>query len=235
MGGLHGVIPGGFLNTPVVESADYPPEFKAGFGAGEMAWGVTQIVAGGGGEVVSVALAATGGGALAGAPLSVASGAAIAEGAADVYAGLQVFRSAVSEGDSTATSDQPALKSDARFYVKPDGQTLDSETYKRNSGFRSGVRDETWTSAVEESTGRVRDPLSGRFMSKDDPWDMGHRPKMEFRKERNNAIEKWLDKDEYTSRKEFLDKMNDPSRYRPELPSSNRSHRAEDLTDDFWE
>ena len=33
------------------------------------------------------------------------------------------------------------------------------------------------------------------------------------------------------TRKQFLDEHNNPSRYRPELPSSNRSHVCEDLTD----
>jgi len=138
-------------------------------------------------------------------------------------------------GPKKTSEAKPPLNSNTRFYVKPDGKTLDTKTYSRNSGFRKGVKDKAWNDAVDESTGRVRDPLTGKTMNKDEPWDMGHRPKMEFRKERNNVIEKWLDKDEYTTRKEFLDKMNDPSRYRPELPSSNRSHRAEDLTDDFWE
>jgi hypothetical protein len=58
---------------------------------------------------------------------------------------------------------------------------------------------------------------------------------MEYWKERDNAINKWLNEREHTSRKEFLDKMNDPKRYRPELPSSNRSHRGEDASLDFWE
>ncbi len=127
------------------------------------------------------------------------------------------------------------LSGKTNFYVKPDGETLDTKIYNRNSGFRKGVRDETWSEAVEESTGRVRDPLTGRFLSKEKPWDMGHRPKMEFKKERKNAIEKWLNEDENITRKEYLDKLNDPSRYRPEAPSSKRGHRGEDATDDFWE
>ena len=126
-----------------------------------------------------------------------------------------------------------SLKPDTRFYVKPDGQTLDAKTYSRNSGFRSGVRDKTWDDAVDPATGRVSDPLTGKTMSKDEPWDMGHRPKMEYWKERDNAISEWLNNDKAMSRGDFLDRMNDPSRYRPELPSSNRSHKGEDRTSDF--
>ena len=88
--------------------------------------------------------------------------------------------------------------------------------------------------AVDMDTGLVRDPLKGAVMSKDEPWDMGHRPGMEYWKERDYAINDWLDNRNLTTRQEFLDRMNDPSRYRPELPSSNRSHRAEDVSNDFW-
>lgn len=121
-----------------------------------------------------------------------------------------------------------------RFYVSSDGQILDANTYFRNSGFRAGVRDEVWGNAVEGATGLVKDPMSDNVMNKAEPWDMGHRPGVEYWKERDNAINKWLDNRDYTTRKEFLDQMNDPSRYRPELPSSNRSHRAEDVSNLFW-
>lgn len=66
------------------------------------------------------------------------------------------------------------------------------------------------------------------------PWDMGHRPGMEYWKERDNAINNWLDNRTYAPRTDFLDRMNDPARYRPELPASNRSHRAADSSNDFW-
>ena len=127
------------------------------------------------------------------------------------------------------------LNPSTRFYASSDGQVLDANTYARNSGFRKGVRDQVWNDAVDDSTGLVNDPLSGATMSKEEPWDMGHRPGMEYWKERDNAINNWLDNRDYTSRKEFLDIMNDPSRYRPELPSSNRSHLGEDASSDFWE
>ena len=65
-------------------------------------------------------------------------------------------------------------------------------------------------------------------MNKDELWDMGHKPGYEFRKNRQSAIEKSI------SRKEFLDEHNNLDHYRPELPSSNRSHKGEDLTDDYF-
>ena len=100
--------------------------------------------------------------------------------------------------------------------------------YARPSGFRAGVRDAVWEGAVEAATGRVRDPVSGRFMSRDKPWDMGHKPGLEFRKHQASAAERGID------RAQFLDEYNNAAHYRPELPSSNRSHRGENMTGDYF-
>ena len=100
------------------------------------------------------------------------------------------------------------------------------DAYSRPSGFRKGVRDKAWEEVEKASPdGIVHDPKTGRPMSKDEPWDMGHKPGYEFRKHRASARERGI------TRKQFLDEHNNPSRYRPELPSSNRSHVCEDLTD----
>jgi predicted ribonuclease toxin of YeeF-YezG toxin-antitoxin module len=64
-------------------------------------------------------------------------------------------------------------------------------------------------------------------MSEKDPWDMDHKPGYEFRKAQDNAI------DQNYTRGQFLDEYNEPSHYRPELPSSNRSHAGEDMTDTY--
>jgi HNH/ENDO VII superfamily nuclease len=74
----------------------------------------------------------------------------------------------------------------------------------------------------------VRDALTGRFMSKGKSWDMGHRPGYEFRK-----YQEWARKN-CISREEFLKGYNNPDHYRPELPSSNRSHRGESNTNNFF-
>ncbi|MBK7144285.1 MAG: HNH/ENDO VII family nuclease [Xanthomonadales bacterium] len=72
-------------------------------------------------------------------------------------------------------------------------------------------------------------------MKRASPWDMGHRPGMEYWKERANAVLRWMNSREAMTRREFLDRMNDPSRYQPELPASNRSHRAEDVSNSYWD
>lgn len=99
--------------------------------------------------------------------------------------------------------------------------------YARPSGFRQGVRDKVWENAREPSTKQIRDPSTGRFMSKDKPWDMGHKPRQEFSKHQESAAKRGIDRDK------FIEEHNDPTRYRPELPSSNRSHRGEDVTPNY--
>ena len=98
------------------------------------------------------------------------------------------------------------------------------DLYSRPSGYRKGVRDKTWNEAKASSPdGVVRDPKTGRPIDFNEPWDMGHKPGYEFRKHKISAKQRGI------SRKQFLDEHNDYTHYRPELPSSNRSHTCEDL------
>lgn len=98
--------------------------------------------------------------------------------------------------------------------------------YRRPSGYRAGVRDKVWD-AAERDDGKVYDPLTGKEMNKDEPWDMGHKPGFEYRKHRDSAFQRGI------SRDQFLDEHNDPSHYWPELPESNQGHAGEDHTDFF--
>ncbi|WP_305037875.1 GH-E family nuclease [Bacillus cereus group sp. BfR-BA-01316] len=114
-------------------------------------------------------------------------------------------------------------------YKKENGIESDSgdKTYTRPSGYRKGVRDKVWDNAKSED-GLVRNPIDNKIMNKDKPWDMGHLPGYEFRKHKKSAEERGI------TREQFLDEHNNPNHYRPELPSSNRSHKGEDLTDDYF-
>ena len=93
--------------------------------------------------------------------------------------------------------------------------------YDRPSGYRHGVRNQVYENAREASTGVARDPVTGRFIAKNGPWDMGHKPGYEFSKHQKSAQERGI------TREQFLNEHNDPSHYRPELPSSNRNHNGE--------
>jgi RHS repeat-associated protein len=98
-GGLSGLIPGGFLIAPVGQETgmlNRPSRaFQAGYGAGEIATGVVEAVAGAGGEVGGVVLDATGVGALVGVPVNIASAAVIVQGAGNVTAGIGNFVQAI--------------------------------------------------------------------------------------------------------------------------------------------
>ena len=112
-------------------------------------------------------------------------------------------------------------------HAVPKSVTLQTGTYDRPSGYRSRVRNKVWNSNVESATGRVRDPVSGKFISGAKPWDMGHKPGYEFREHQKSAQQRKL------TRKEFLDEHNKPEHYRPEEPGSNRSHKGEDHSGNY--
>jgi predicted ribonuclease toxin of YeeF-YezG toxin-antitoxin module len=99
--------------------------------------------------------------------------------------------------------------------------------YARPSGYRDGVKDEVFEHA-KASDGLVRDPLTKEIINPNEPWDMGHKPGYEFRKHQESAEKRGI------SRNEFLDEYNNPEHYRPELPSSNRSHKGELLNDSYF-
>ncbi|TDK32128.1 hypothetical protein E2F50_17445 [Rhizobium deserti] len=101
-----------------------------------------------------------------------------------------------------------------------------AKRYERPSGYRKGVRDKVWHKAKGKD-GKVRDPVTKKEIKPGDKWDMGHKPGYEFRKHQQSAQQRGI------SRKEFLDEHNNPSHYRPELPSSNRGHAGELKTGDW--
>jgi predicted ribonuclease toxin of YeeF-YezG toxin-antitoxin module len=102
-----------------------------------------------------------------------------------------------------------------------------NKKYNRPTSFRAGVRDQVWENA-KDSHGRVRDPVTGKYMSKDKPWDMGHKPGYEFKKHQESAAKRNI------PHEQWVKECNDPEKYRPELPSSNRSHRGEDKTNNYF-
>ena len=96
----------------------------------------------------------------------------------------------------------------------------EKKLYKRPSGYRKGMRETVWETAKNED-GVVIDPLTNKVMDQNKPWDMGHKPGYEFWKHQQSAAERGI------TRKEFLDEYHNVDHFRPELPSSNRSHKDE--------
>lgn len=113
-------------------------------------------------------------------------------------------------------------------HIEPVSVVEDLPYQDSRPSLRKGVPEQVWQNAVEDSVdGKVRDPLTDTVMEwepgqpRKGVWDMGHRPGHKY----SDMHELYL-KGEMTPQ-EFRDWYNDPANYRPELPSSNRSHRAE--------
>ncbi|SEP23160.1 Uncharacterized membrane protein HdeD, DUF308 family [Flavobacterium sp. CF108] len=133
------------------------------------------------------------------------------------YRPRQRVTTAEFSGERPATPQQPVIDS-ATGELTDYGRWY----YERPSGFRTGVRDTTWSNAEAGSIdGVVRDPLTGRTMLPEEPWDMGHRYGFEFWKHRVSAAQRGI------GRTQFIDEYNNPNHYRPELPSSNQGHQGE--------
>lgn len=184
--------------------------------------GPIALIAGGAALLLDASLAATGNGSWKGVLVDAAMMAV--PGAGKVFSGAaKAGRVGKGAGAAHAVDEPMAAMAQGTSFV-----ARSPNTYARPSGYRKGVRAKVWDGAVEPATGRVRDPLTGRFLSKDKPWDMGHRPGHEYRKHKVSASERGID------RTTFLDEHNVPEHYRPELPSSNQSHKGEDLTDSYF-
>jgi RHS repeat-associated protein len=91
--------------------------------------------------------------------------------------------------------------------------------YGRVSSRPRGFREQVWERA-KAPDGNVYDP-SGRMLKFDEPWELGHRPEHKFSKAQLRAAQEGWD------RQTWIRYQNDPDIYRPELPSSNASHRWE--------
>ena len=146
--------------------------------------------------------------------------------AADVVITVSKKGDAVLELADTAKDAKKISNAALGEEVLIQGKTAVSSTYKRPSHFRKGIRDQVWENA-KNAEGKVIDRVTGREIHKNEPWDMGHLDKHEFWKHQIDAQNRGI------SRKQFLDEYNDPAIYRPELPSSNRSHIGEDKTNRF--
>jgi len=117
-------VPGGFLLAPVGQGIGVLKKpsraFQAGYGAGEVATGITQIVGGSGGETGGVALDVTGVGALAGVPINIASAALIVQGGGNVGAGFGNFVQAVRR-DPEPSQTRPTQETPTATKAAPNG------------------------------------------------------------------------------------------------------------------
>ena len=85
---------------------------------------------------------------------------------------------------------------------------------------------EVWENAKDPITGKVYDPSGveitwDKTKSRNGQWDMGHIPGEKYSEMHQ------LYMDDVISKDEFLEWYRNPKNYRPELPSTNRSHKYE--------
>jgi RHS repeat-associated protein len=89
----------------------------------------------------------------------------------------------------------------------------------RRPYIRKSTREQVEAAAPRDAHGRPIDPNTGRPI--EGKPDLGHKPGNEHWREKQQAEAEGL------TQKEFNDRMNDPSKYQLEDPSSNRSRRYE--------
>ncbi|WP_166703661.1 WXG100 family type VII secretion target [Bacillus albus] len=125
------------------------------------------------------------------------------------------------------------IAKDGSVTIKGEGditEVIDNRPYlepKNRPSFRKKVPEITFENA-KGPDGLVRDPLYPEKIIEWKPgqprknvWDMGHLPEHKY-----SDIHKRYLNGELTP-KEFRDWFNNPDNYRPELPSTNRSHKLE--------
>ncbi|NMC57436.1 MAG: hypothetical protein GYA50_09475 [Eubacteriaceae bacterium] len=86
--------------------------------------------------------------------------------------------------------------------------------------------DDVWNNYKDPTTGKAPDPAGGSITwDKTKPrrgqWDMGHIPGEKY----SDIHDRYINGE--ITQKEFLEWYRNPANYRPELPSTNRSHRYE--------
>ena len=97
---------------------------------------------------------------------------------------------------------------------------------KHRPKYAKGQVEQVWENAKDAITGKVYDP-TGREITWDrsrprrGQWDMGHIPEQKYTDMHKRYMQGLM------SKKAFLAWYRDPANYRPELPSTNRSHRYE--------
>ena len=98
--------------------------------------------------------------------------------------------------------------------------SISAETYSRYT-LTPAERQTVFDSARSWWSGKVHDPVSGREIKSTDRWDAGHKPGSEFWRAKDDAIKSGQ------TAKQFRESQKNLDLYRPELPSSNRSHVGE--------
>lgn len=145
---------------------------------------------------------------------SAAAGAAIGVASAGIGYGIKSLRS----GGTTEATGSSGEAGKSGSGSKP--YTNSRPSYGKNQV------NEVWENAKDPITGKVYDPSGveitwDKTKPRNGQWDMGHIPGEKYSEMHQLYVDDVISKDE------FLEWYRNPKNYRPELPSTNRSHKYE--------
>ena len=145
---------------------------------------------------------------------SAAAGAAIGVASAGIGYGIKSLRS----GGTTEATGSGGEAGKSGSGSKP--YTNSRPSYGKNQV------NEVWENAKDPITGKVYDPSGveitwDKTKPRNGQWDMGHIPGEKYSEMHQLYVDDVISKDE------FLEWYRNPKNYRPELPSTNRSHKYE--------
>ncbi|ADQ66013.1 hypothetical protein Hbor_04090 [Halogeometricum borinquense DSM 11551] len=113
-----------------------------------------------------------------------------------------------------------------RYKQPRSGEEKDKPYANNRPDYADGQVEAVWEQAKDED-GNVYDPNTGERLEwdrgepREGQWDMGHKPRREYRKLHQKYISGLI------SKEEFLNRYRDPDNYRPEKPKANRSRKYE--------
>jgi RHS repeat-associated protein len=142
-----------------------------------------------------------------------------ADAIANFIPGKAALEDAIKGGVKTGVKDLTEIAAkDAAQAAKRVLTEAEEALYGRVS-HPKGFREQVWEMA-KGADGNVYDP-NGRILKFNEPWELGHTPANKFSDAQLRAAQEGWD------RQTWIRYQNDPRIYRPELPSSNASHRFE--------
>ncbi len=157
----------------------------------------------------------------------ILSGAGYVFDAADLLDSLvYVFEGDFKNVALSAVAAVPIVGSGVKTITEGAGEMATKPYAKSRPSYGKTQVDDVWNNYKDPTTGKAPDPAGGsitwdKTKPRQGQWDMGHIPGEKYSDMRGRYIRGEI------SQKEFLEWYRNPANYRPELPSTNRSHKYE--------
>ena len=130
-------------------------------------------------------------------------------------------------GNAVTENSASRQEQNATLEGTDEGGTVVKKPYATSRpSYGKGQIEQVWENAKDPITGKVYDPSGVEITwdptkSRNGQWDMGHMPDAKY------SVMHKLYMDDLMSLNDFLAWYRNPANYRPELPSTNRSHKYE--------